>query len=131
MDTHITVQEELLRFARAGLLGIGCGVLFDILRLLRTLLPHGAIAVFLEDTLFSFLFCFILQIDAWSFCGGALRFSQFLGMTLGLALYLLTIGLVTRRMFIRLRQFRNRIYQGMLRLLHRKSRKTGKFSENT
>lgn len=131
MDTHITVQEELLRFARAGLLGAACGVLFDAMRLLRTLLPHGAIAVFLEDALFSFLFCFVLQIDAWSFCGGTLRFQQFLGMSLGLAVYLLTIGLVTGRMYRRLRQFRSQIYRLFLRLLPRKRRKSEKISENT
>ena len=82
METHITVQEELLRFLRAAALGASCGVLFDFLRFLRALLPHGAVAVFLEDALFSFMFCFVLQVDAWSFCGGSLRFQHFLAMCL-------------------------------------------------
>lgn len=134
MDTHITVQEELLRFLRAAALGTGCGVLFDFLRLLRALLPHHTIAVFLEDAAFSFLFCFVLQVDAWSFCGGSLRMQHFLAMCLGFFVYLLTAGRVTGRMMNRLRQFRRRIYLLMYRILQRIRgirEKSEKISENT
>lgn len=109
MDTHITVQTEMLWFLRAVLLGVGCGVLFDLMRMLRALLPHGRIAVFLEDAVFSFVFCFVWQVDAWSFCGGALRWQHLPGMAAGLLLYLLTVGRVTARMLYRLRQVRRGI----------------------
>ena len=109
MDTHITVQQELLRLGQSVLLGIGCGICFDALRLLRALIPHGWLAVFLEDALFSFLFCFAFQVDAWSFCGGALRWQQLCGMGLGAAVYLGSIGLVTARMLCRMRRFRQKI----------------------
>ncbi len=115
METHLTVQEELLHLLRTLLLGLGCGVLFDLLRMLRALLPHGRIAVFLEDALFSFACCFVLQVDAWSFCGGALCWQHMIGLGLGLLIWLLTAGRVTARMLYRLRRFRQR----MLRLLRR------------
>lgn len=108
MDTHITVQEELLRLWQSFLTGIGCGVFYDILRLLRALIPHAWLAVFLEDALFSFAVCFAFQVGAWSFCGGVLRWQQLLGIALGTALYLLTFGLVTARMLCRLRIFRQK-----------------------
>lgn len=129
METHITVQEELLRFLRAAALGASCGVLFDFLRFLRALLPHGAVVVFLEDALFSFMFCFVLQVDAWSFCGGSLRFQHFLAMCLGFTAYLLTVGRVTARIMKCLRQLRSGICRLYLRIVRRFRRKTEKISE--
>lgn len=130
MDTHIAVQEELLRFLRTLLLGAGCGVLFDSFRILRALLPHEYIAVFLEDAIFSFAVCFVLQVDAWSFCGGSLRWQHFCGMALGLTLYLLTCGRITERMLYRLRRLRQRITGLLKRLLLRHPGKTEKISES-
>ena len=130
MDTQLTVQEELLRFLRILLLGTACGVFFDLMRLLRALLPHGKLAVFLEDALFSFTVCFVLQVDAWSFCGGALCWQHFCGMALGLAVYLLTCGRVTARMLARLRRFRQRIAGLLLRILFRRNEKSEKISES-
>ena len=130
MDTHITVQEELLRLLRAGVLGLCCGVLFDVLRFLRAVLPHGNTAIFLEDALFAFLFCFVLQVDAWSFCGGALRWPQAFGMLLGLLCYLLTAGLVTGRMLRRMRLFRARCLLFLIRLIRRITGKIENISEN-
>ena len=130
MDTHITVQTELLRLLRSVLLGAACGVLFDLLRLMRALLPHGSLAVFLEDALFSFIFCFVLQVDAWSFCGGSLRWQHFCGMGIGLACYLLTVGLVTAKMLKRLRLFRQRAVRLIRRCAVRFAKQKEKISEN-
>lgn len=129
MDTHITVQEELLRLGQSVLLGIGCGICYDVFRILRALIPHGWLAVFLEDALFSFLVCFAFQVDAWSFCGGVLRWQQLCGMAIGAAGYLMTIGLVTARMLCRLRMFRQKIAH-LFRRLCEKHGESEKISES-
>lgn len=130
METQITVQTELHRLLFAGMLGLCCGVFFDLLRLLRALFPHGNAAVFIEDALFSFLFCFVFQVDAWSFCGGVPRWPQFLGMLAGFCTYLLTIGRITAGIFRQLRQFRETIRRLLLRLFRRICGKPEKFFEN-
>lgn len=105
MEQALPVALELRRVLYALPLGLICGLLFDIMRILRALLPHHYIAVFLEDTLFSFLCCFMLQCYAWSFCGGALRWQYAAGAGIGLCLYLLTAGLVISRILRRWSRF--------------------------
>ncbi len=102
MHTQLTVHTELLRFLRSLLLGLPCGLLFDLFRTLRALLPHHPAAVFMEDAVYSFLCCFMIQCYAWSFCGGVLRWMYVAGAMIGLVCYLLTIGKVWARMLMRL-----------------------------
>ena len=109
MQTQLTVHTELLRFGYSLLPGMFCGLLLECFRTLRALLPHHPFAVFLEDTLFSFLCCFILQCYAWSFCGGVLRWQYALGMLGGVAVWLLTAGAVWARILRRLCGFRQRL----------------------
>ena len=130
MDTQITVQAELLRFLRILLLGGVCGILFDCMRLLRAFLPHGVIAVFLEDTIFSFAVCFVLQVDAWSFCNGALCWQHFCGIWLGLLLWLLTAGRLTAAFLRRIRMLRNRISRLLRCLFCRPANPEEKISES-
>lgn len=101
METQLTVSTELMRFCYSLLLGLPCGILLEIFRTLRALLPHHPIAVFIEDTIFSFSCCFVLQCYVWSFCAGALRWQYAAGMCLGLILWLLTAGAVWRRILDR------------------------------
>ena len=109
MHTQLTVHTELLRFCYSLVPGLICGILLECFRTLRALLPHHPLAVFLEDTVFSFLCCFILQCYVWSFCEGALRWQYVFGMLTGLTLWLCTAGAVWMRMLQRLGAFRNRL----------------------
>ncbi len=102
METQLTVHTELIRFLRSLLLGLPCGLLFDLFRTLRALLPHHPAAVFLEDAVYTFFCCFIIQCYAWSFCDGVLRWMYAVGAMLGLICYLLTAGKVWSRILLRL-----------------------------
>lgn len=104
MQPHISVGTELLRFLRSLLLGLPCGLLLELFRTLRALLPHHPLAVFLEDAVFSFAFCFFLQCYAWSFCAGALRWQYAFGAVLGLAVWLCTAGALWTRMLLRIKR---------------------------
>ncbi len=115
MQTQLTVHTELLRFLYSLLPGLCCGLLLEGFRTLRALLPHHPIAVFLEDALFSFLCCFILQCYAWSFCAGILRWQYGFGMLLGLVIWMLTVGAVWMRMLQRLRHLRRRLLRKLRR----------------
>lgn len=129
METQLTVGTELMRFFYSLPAGMLCGVLLEVFRTLRALLPHHPIAVFLEDTVFSFLCCFILQCYAWSFCAGSLRWQYAAGMCLGLGIWMCTFGAVWMRMLTRIRRICRGIAQKIRRFfvgLAEKSRKSEK-----
>ncbi|MBQ6042105.1 MAG: spore cortex biosynthesis protein YabQ [Oscillospiraceae bacterium] len=100
---HLTVAEELLRFLRSILLGLPAGILLDLFRTLRILLPHHPAAVFLEDALYAFALCFFLQCYAWMYADTVFRWPYAAGEILGLAAYMLTVGAVWMRMLRRIR----------------------------
>lgn len=102
---HLTIYVQSMRFLGSFLLGLPIGLLLDCFRTLRAVLPHHAIAVFLEDTLFAFLSCFLLQCYVWMYADGMLRWQYAAGALLGFLLYLLTVGAVWMRILKRLRRF--------------------------
>ena len=55
LETFFTVPEQTRLLIFAVLLGIPLGVVFDVLRTLRLLLPHGKLAAALEDVAFLLL----------------------------------------------------------------------------
>ena len=98
LPEHIfTIREQTRMFLGSVLLGLPAGLLLDVFRSLRTLVPHGKAAVFLEDTLFAFLTAVMLQTYSVMFVHGSLRIYCALGAFLGLLLYLLTIGALWMR----------------------------------
>jgi hypothetical protein len=84
------------------LLGLPAGILLDCFRTLRRLLPHHPAAVFLEDAVYAFLLCFLLQCYVWMYADTVFRWQYALGELLGLMLYLLTAGAVWMRMLRRI-----------------------------
>lgn len=103
-----SVSQETRLFLLSCLLGLPLGLCFDCLRFLRTLLPHHRTAVFLEDALFAVGFVLLWQGYAVSAAGGSLRYYFALGALLGFALYLLTVGAVTKRIMRQIRRIRRR-----------------------
>lgn len=113
----VTVSQETTLFLGSCLLGIPLGLLLDLFRTLRVLLPHHAIAVFFEDALLGLGGCVILQLYASAFAQDSLRWYFALGMLLGLALWLLTVGLVWMRVIRALRTLLRRIGTGFCRIV--------------
>ena len=130
MTPHLTVQQELTRFAQSLLLGIPAGLLLDLFRTLRALLPHHPLTVFLEDALYTFLLCFLLQCFVWMYADTVLRWQYALGELLGLALYLLTAGTVWSRILRRLCAIRQKIRLAFVKNTE-KEKPAEKFSEST
>ena len=115
----IPVSLEARLFLGSCLLGLPIGLLLDIFRTLRALLPHPKFVVFLEDALLSLAGCVLLQLYATVFARDSLRWYFALGAALGLALYLLTIGLLWGRCLGVLRK----ILRGIARLVGRMRQK--------
>ncbi len=101
-DTFWTTQEELLLFGCAVLLALPAGVLFDLLRLFRRLIPHHPLAVALEDVLWLLTVSLLLLLYATAFAKGVFRVYYAAGCLLGFVIYLCTIGRVTVPLLARL-----------------------------
>lgn len=91
-DTFWTTQEELLLFGGACLLGIPAGVLFDVFRLLRRLIPHHTAAVAVEDMLCMTAVSVMLLCYASGFAKGVFRGYYAAGCLLGFLLYECLLG---------------------------------------
>ena len=90
-DNSFPIAHETEIFLFAVLLGAGLGVLFDILRVFRAVVPHGKILTFIED----FLFTLICGFSLFSFSvglTGQIRWFSIIGMAIGCILEMLTIG---------------------------------------
>ena len=128
----VPISEEARLFLMSCLLGVPLGMLFDLFRTLRALLPHHPVIVFLEDTFFALCFCVSLQLYASAFGQDALRWYYALGALLGLALWLLTLGALwmrllrgIRRMLGKILHSFGRIMQKTARLFVRNTKKSG------
>ncbi len=93
-DTYVLAQEQLLLFGGACLLGIPIGLLADILRLLRRLLPHHSLLVMLEDILFLLGASLLLLGYTHAFAGGIFRLYYAAGCLIGFILHECTLGLL-------------------------------------
>ncbi len=88
----ISVSQQTITFLQSTLLGIGLGVLYDLFRILRLIIPSGKIISFVEDIIYFLLcgvisFAFLLAVN-----NGIVRGYLLIGEFLGAALYYFTLG---------------------------------------
>ena len=92
-DTFWTIQEELSLFGGACLLGIPAGILFDLNRLFRRMIPHHhRLTVAIEDILWMLSVAILLLCYASGFAKGVFRVYYAVGCLLGFILYECTLG---------------------------------------
>ena len=91
-DTYWTVQEELCLFGGAVLCGIPCGILLDILRVLRRWIAHPRAVVAIEDVLWMLGCAVVLLCYASAFGAGVFRGYYLVGCAAGLGIYVCTVG---------------------------------------
>ncbi len=102
-DTFWTIQEELTLFGGSCLLGIPAGILFDLNRLFRRIIPHHhGLTVAIEDTLWLVAVAVLLLCYASAFAKGVFRFYYVLGCLLGWIIYECTLGQPTVTLLYRL-----------------------------
>lgn len=92
LETFFTPSEQFMQFLSCLLIGALLGILYDIIRTVRSLLPHKNFFVALEDFLFIFIWAIQLMVFAMEQGRGVLRFYFFLGNIIGFAVYHFTIG---------------------------------------
>ena len=87
-----SIVDELCLLAASLLLGIALMVLYDVIRLFRTLIRQGFWAVAVEDALFWVVSSIAIFILLFVFNEGRIRFYALLAVGLGMLSYYALIG---------------------------------------
>jgi len=96
----ISLIGQLTTFCYSIVLGLICGLIYDVFRLLRIAFRCGAILVFLTDIIFWLLCAFLTYSFLLCFTDGTVRFYVLIAAAAGFIIYLLTIGKLTRKVFL-------------------------------
>lgn len=92
LDNFFSLSDECLIFLYSTILGIALGVVFDIFRVIRAVIPHNSFFVAFEDILFMLIWTFSLVIFSVELSGGNIRFFCFVGTFLGFIIYFFSVG---------------------------------------
>ena len=91
---HLELAFEAELFFLSCLLGAGLGVVYDILKVLRNMVGHHKVVVFIEDFIYALMFGF----GYFSFCTGltgSIRGFVIFGMLVGCIIEMKTLGKAT------------------------------------
>jgi spore cortex biosynthesis protein YabQ len=92
------IENQAYLFLVFSLTGVIIGALFDIFRVLRKSFKTADIITYIEDVLFWILTGILVLYNIWYFNDGEIRLFMFLGIIMGVLIYLLTLS----RLFINL-----------------------------
>ena len=92
-------QNQAYLFLVFSLTGIIIGILFDFFRILRRTFKTLNFITYLEDILFWILTGFLILYNIWYFNNGEIRIYMFLGIILGVLIYMLTLSSLLIKIF--------------------------------
>ncbi len=87
-----SVSVQTLEFLYAGLLGVGLGVLFDVMRVLRSYIPKSHAITAALDSLFWFAAIIALLAFTMTVSGGRMRWYVLLGVFSGGFVYIAALS---------------------------------------
>ena len=97
-------QNQAYLFLIFSMTGIVIGILFDIFRILRITIKTSNIITYIEDVLFWILTGLLILYNIWYFNDGEIRIFMFLGMILGILIYISTLSSIFIKIFSKLLQ---------------------------
>ena len=85
-------QDQAYLFIVFSLTGVVIGILFDFFRILRRSFKTSNIITYVEDVLFWILTGVLILYNIWYFNNGEIRIYMFLGIIMGVLIYMLTLS---------------------------------------
>lgn len=92
-------QNQAYLFLVFSLTGVIIGILFDFFRILRRIIKTSNFITYVEDILFWILTGFLILYNIWYFNNGEIRIYMFLGIILGVLIYMLTLSSILIKIF--------------------------------
>lgn len=104
-------QDQAYLFIVFSLTGVVIGILFDFFRILRRSLKTSNIITYVEDVLFWILTGVLILYNIWYFNNGEIRIYMFLGIIMGLLIYMLTLSNIIVSLFSKILKMLIRILE--------------------
>ena len=95
-------QNQAYLFLVFSLTGVAIGILFDFFRILRRSIKTSNIVTYIQDILFWILTGIIVLYSIWYFNNGELRIFVFLGLIIGILIYMTTLSSIIIKIFSKL-----------------------------
>lgn len=92
LESFFSVSQQAQLFLISCAFGIPLGILFDIFRVIRTILPHNTLLVAIEDILYMIIYAVFMTAFTIVCARGEYRFFYTVGNILGFAVYFFTAG---------------------------------------
>lgn len=92
-------QNQAYLFIVFSLTGVIIGVLFDVFRILRRTFKTSNIVTYIEDVLFWILTGILILYNIWYFNNGEIRIFMFLGIIMGVLIYISTLSSILIKIF--------------------------------
>lgn len=97
-------QNQAYLFLVFSLTGVIIGVLFDFFRILRRSIKTPNVITYIEDILFWILTGLLVLYNIWYFNNGEIRIYMFLGIILGILIYMSTLSNIIIKIFSKILQ---------------------------
>ena len=104
-------QDQEYLFIVFSLTGVVIGILFDFFRILRRSFKTSNIITYVEDVLFWILTGVLILYNIWYFNNGEIRIYMFLGIIMGLLIYMLTLSNIIVSLFSKILKMLIRILE--------------------
>lgn len=95
-------QNQAYLFIVFSLTGVIIGILFDIFRILRRTFKTNNIITYIEDILFWILTGILILYNIWYFNNGEIRIFMFLGIIMGILIYISTLSSILIKIFTKI-----------------------------
>lgn len=120
--------------------GMAIGILFDIFRALRKNFNTSDILISIQDILFWIITGFMILYNIWYFNDGEIRIFMFLGIILGVLIYILTLSSIIFQLLYKILTIAksilikpiqaiiklfNGVFEGFLKILKKNLKKIG------
>lgn len=98
-------QNQAYLFLVFSLTGVAIGILFDFFRILRRSIKTSNIITYIEDVLFWILTGILVLYNIWYFNNGEIRIYMFLGIVIGVLVYMSTLSNIFVKIFSKILSF--------------------------
>jgi len=92
-------QNQAYLFLVFSLTGVAIGILFDFFRILRRTIKTSNFITYIEDILFWILTGLLILYNIWFFNNGEIRIYMFLGIIIGVLIYMSTLSNILIKIF--------------------------------
>lgn len=115
-ELFLGAGRELQLAACALMVGGIMGIVYDIFRAIRLAIAHNRWAVMLEDIIFTLFFGIIYYTFSVELTKGSMRFFVLVGMLLGLAIYLDSVGRIINGISLRVLKSLRKLMVGLVKI---------------